>query len=65
MNYWVAYKRGSFSIKEQYASDACARLRSDQLRAVAHFIRVVVAAEGNHPALSQCLELPAVANPCA
>jgi len=61
MNYWVAYRRGSFSVKEQYACDACARSRSDELRAVAHSIRVVAAAESNHPVLHQCLELPAVA----
>jgi len=60
MNYWVAYKRGSFNVKEKYTSDDRARSRCVDLHAKAQSIRIVVAEQHSYPVLPQCLELPAV-----
>lgn len=60
MNYWVAYRRGSFSLKEKYICPDSARSRCQDLHAKAQSIRIVIADHYNHPGLSHCLELPAV-----
>ena len=60
MNYWVAYKRGSFNVKEKYMCADRAHSRCTDLRTKAQSIRIVVAEMHNHPVLPQCLELPAV-----
>ena len=63
MNYWVAYQRGSFSVKEKYTCGDRAGSRCVDLHTKAHSIRIVVAEQHNFPVLPQCLELPAVDRP--
>jgi hypothetical protein len=58
--YWVAYQRGSFSLKERYQCPDRARSRCSDLITKARFIRLVPAAEGEAPPLNQCFELPAI-----
>ena len=60
MNYWVAYKRGSFSVKEKYPCADRARNRCADLHSKAQSIRIVVAEQHNYPVLPHCLELPPV-----
>jgi hypothetical protein len=56
--YWVAYIRGSFSLKERYVSAEQARGRCNDLLGEAYFIRVVVADHDEPSLLRNCFELP-------
>jgi hypothetical protein len=58
--YWVAYQRGSFSLKERYICPEQAKSRCCDLIAEARHIRIVPAHESDPPFLIQCFELPAV-----
>ena len=60
MNYWVAYKRGSFSIKEKYTCGDRARSRCADLHSKAQSVRIVMAEQHHYPVLPQFLELPAI-----
>ena len=60
MNYWVAYKRGSFSIKEKYICADRAHNRCTDLHTKAQSIRIIIAEKHDQPVLPHCLELPAV-----
>jgi hypothetical protein len=57
--YWVAYQRGSFSLKERYLCPERARSRCSDLITKARYIRIVPAREGDPPFLTHCFELPA------
>ena len=54
--YWVAYQRGSFSVKERYHCHERARDRFGDLITEARYIRIVPA-EDSEP-LPHCFELP-------
>lgn len=58
--YWVAYQRGSFSLKERYHSPERARSRCSDLITEARYIRIVPAEESELYQLNHCFELPAV-----
>jgi len=60
MIWWVAYQRGSFSLKERYACFSRARERCVRLFTHAQYLRIVAGddVEGL-AALDHCLELPA------
>ena len=59
--YWVAYQRGSFSLKERYLCPDQARSRcSDLIAQAARYIRIVPAPEAEIQILNQCFELPAI-----
>ena len=60
MIYWVAYQRGSFSLKERYLCPDRARNRCSDLITVARYIRIVPAEEAERHLLNQCFELPAI-----
>jgi hypothetical protein len=55
--YWVAYQRGSFSLKERYHCPERARSRCGDLITEARYIRIVPA-EDDEP-LPHGFELPA------
>jgi hypothetical protein len=55
--YWVAYQRGSFSLKERYLCPSQARERCNKLLTQARYIRIV-SATADDPALAHCVELP-------
>jgi hypothetical protein len=57
--YWVAYQRGSFSLKERYICPERAKSRCSDLITLAHYIRIVPAGEHELLHLPHCLELPA------
>lgn len=59
MIYWVAYQRGSFSLKERYHCPDRARSRCSDLITEARYIRIVSAEEAEPQLLNQCFELPA------
>jgi hypothetical protein len=61
--YWVAYVRGSFCVKERYASAGLARSRCNDLVGEAGLIRIVPIEEHVYPLLSNCIELPPVVVP--
>ena len=58
--YWVAYQRGSFSVKERYQCPDRARSRCSDLITEARYIRIVPAEEAERHHLNQCFELPAI-----
>jgi len=58
--YWVAYQRGSFSVKERYLCPDQARSRCSDLITKARYIRIVPAEEAERHLLNQCFELPAI-----
>lgn len=58
--YWVAYWRGSFSLKERYASPEDAYIRCAGLQPVARAVRIVESGDDQHPFLPKCIELPPV-----
>lgn len=60
MIYWVAYQRGSFSVKERYHCPDRARNRCSDLLTEARYIRIIPAEENELGSLSHCFELPAV-----
>lgn len=60
MTYWVAYIRGSFSVKERYVRVELARTRCTELLTEARLIRLVVAEDGENAPLLNCFELPPV-----
>lgn len=57
--YWVAYQKGSFSLKERYHCPEQARSRCSDLITEARYIRLIPAPE-EPPALTHCFELPPV-----
>ena len=57
--YWVAYQRGSFSVKERYFSPERARDRCSDLITEARHIHIIPAEENESHLLSHCFELPA------
>lgn len=57
--YWVAYQRGSFSVKERYFSPERARDRCGDLITEARHIHIIPAEENESHLLSHCFELPA------
>jgi len=57
--YWVAYQRGSFSVKERYHCHERARDRCGDLITEARYIRIVPADDSESHFLPQCFELPA------
>jgi len=57
--YWVAYQRGSFSLKERYLCPERARNRCGDLITEARYIRIVPSEDGESHFLPQCFELPA------
>lgn len=61
--YWVAYVRGSFCVKERFASADLARNRCIALATKAQLIRIVPVEERVYPPLSACIELPPVITP--
>lgn len=60
MIYWVAYQRGSFSLKERYQCPERARSRCSDLITEARYIRIVPAEESDPHFLVHCFELPSV-----
>jgi len=61
MVWWVTYQRGSFSLKERYASFQRARERCVRLFADAQYLRIVAGDDVEGLAsLAHCLELPAI-----
>lgn len=64
MIWWVAYRRGSFSLKERYLSAQHARERCGGLFTHAQFLRIVPADDVEGCAmLAGCFELPPVSEP--
>ena len=57
--YWVAYQRGSFSLKERYFSAERARDRCSDLITEARHIHIIPGEENEPHLLSHCFELPA------
>jgi hypothetical protein len=57
--YWVAYQRGSFSVKERYFCPERARDRCGDLITEARYIRIIPGEENETHLLSHCFELPA------
>jgi hypothetical protein len=57
--YWVAYQRGSFSLKERYFCPERARSRCSDLITEARYIRIVPAEESETHFLRHCFEIPA------
>jgi hypothetical protein len=55
--YWVAYQRGSFSLKERYSCPRQARDRCNHLVTQARYIRII-SATAEDPHLAHCVELP-------
>jgi hypothetical protein len=60
--YWVAYQRGSFSIKERYPCPDLARARCNTLITHAQYIRIVPTPDGEDERLLHCFELPPALN---
>jgi hypothetical protein len=58
--YWVAYQRGSFSLKERYLCPNQARSRCSDLITEARYIRIIPAEEAEPHPLLHCFELPAI-----
>jgi hypothetical protein len=56
--YWVAYQRGSFSLKERYICHERARSRCSDLITEARYIQLLPAEEAEPPPLHHCFELP-------
>ena len=60
MIWWVAYQRGSFSLKERYACIQQAHQRCVRLFTHAQYLRVIAGDDVEGLAsLAHCLELPA------
>jgi len=57
--YWVAYQRGSFSLKERYFCPERARDRCSDLITEARHIHIIPGEENEPHLLSHCFELPA------
>jgi hypothetical protein len=57
--YWVAYQRGSFSLKERYLCPERARSRCSDLITEARYIRIIPAEESEPHSLPHCFEIPA------
>jgi hypothetical protein len=61
--WWVAYQRGSFSLKERYSSAQHAHQRCGHLFARAEYLRIVADDDIEGCAmLAHCFELPPVAH---
>lgn len=64
MIWWVTYRRGSFSLKERYASARQAHERCGRLFIHAQHLRIVPADDiEGCAALACCFELPPVCEP--
>jgi len=59
--WWVAYRRGSFSLKERYESDTRAQQRCSHLFTHAQHLRVIPDADTDGcAAIGHCFELPPI-----
>jgi hypothetical protein len=60
--WWVAYQRGSFSLKERYACAQHAHQRCGHLFTRAQYLRIIADTDiEGRAALAHCFELPPVA----
>ena len=64
MIWWVAYQRGSFSLKERYESATRARQRCSHLVTHALYLRVIPPDDiDGCAAIGHCFELPPIPMP--
>ncbi len=64
MIWWVAYQRGSFSLKERYDSATRAQQRCGHLFTHAQYLRVISHDDTDaRAAIGHCFELPPVPAP--
>jgi hypothetical protein len=62
--WWVAYQRGSFSLKERYESATCAQQRCSHLVTHTQHLRVIPHDDTDGcAAIGHCFELPPVPAP--